>query len=88
MAQHRYSFQDLSRRTPRRSLVTQVAEVDREIEMRASVYPGRVGAGKMREAEAEYQLDTMRAVRRTLQWVADAEPEIRALIEARREADD
>jgi hypothetical protein len=51
------------------SLQAQIAEVEREIEMRVSVYTRQIAAGKLRKSEAEYRTDCMRAVLRTLQYL-------------------
>jgi hypothetical protein len=48
----------------------QLAAVQREIEMREQVYPRRVADGKMNKHHAEWQMQAMRAVLRTLKDVA------------------
>lgn len=55
------------------SLVAQIAEVQREIDMRRSVYPGLVARGRMRESEADLCISRMRDVLATLQWLARTE---------------
>jgi antibiotic biosynthesis monooxygenase (ABM) superfamily enzyme len=49
----------------------QIEEVDRELRMRASVYPGLIGRGKLRQSEADEQLARLQAVRETLVWCRD-----------------
>lgn len=49
------------------SLRLQIAEVEREIRMRESVYPGWVARKKMRQGEADEHLARMRDVLKTLQ---------------------
>lgn len=51
------------------SLQQQIDEVRREIAMRERVYPGQVTRGKMRQSEAAFALDRMRAVLRTLEFL-------------------
>jgi ABC-type nitrate/sulfonate/bicarbonate transport system substrate-binding protein len=63
---------------------SQIAEVQREIALRGNVYPGLVGRGKMRQAEADLCLKRMRAVLETLKWCQAHEPEIREYIRAKR----
>jgi hypothetical protein len=58
---------------PKFSLEAQISEVDRELAMREKVYPGWVKSRKMREQEAEYHLNRMRAVKATLEWLRDRE---------------
>jgi hypothetical protein len=52
------------------SLQAQIAEVEREIEMRVSVYTRQIAAGKLRKSEAEYRTDCMRAVLESLRGLA------------------
>jgi hypothetical protein len=49
------------------SLQAQIAEVEREIEMRVNVYTRQIRGGRLRRSEAEYRTDCMRAVLRSLQ---------------------
>ena len=49
----------------------QIEEVDRELRMRAGVYPGLIGRGKLRQSEADEQLARLQAVRETLVWCRD-----------------
>jgi hypothetical protein len=58
------------------TLAEQIKCVDREIAMRSVVYPGRVRAGKMSQAKADYELACMREVLRTLQRLAQEESPI------------
>jgi hypothetical protein len=48
------------------SLREQIEEVDRELVLRARVYPGQVATGKMRQSVADYHMNRMLAVRETL----------------------
>jgi hypothetical protein len=48
------------------SLREQIEEVERELALRARVYPGQVHMGKMRQSIADYHMNRMQAVRDTL----------------------
>jgi hypothetical protein len=50
-------------------LSVQIAEVERELALRANVYPGLVSRKKMRQAEAEKHTENMMAVLKTLRWL-------------------
>ncbi len=65
---------------PKRSLTTQIKEVEAEIEMRRKVYPGQVGRGAMKDGEAEYKILTMCSVLETLRWLQRHETTIKASI--------
>lgn len=67
------------------SLTAQITEVKRELEQRAKVYPNLVRTQKMREGQAEYQVDVMKGVLATLEWFQNNEADVRAFVEARRE---
>jgi hypothetical protein len=60
------------------SLNLQIEVVEREIKMRESVYPRWVRSGKMRSGVADYELDGMRHVLLTLQWLEKNEARIKA----------
>lgn len=62
------------------SLIGQIAEVDRELAMRAQVYQRNVQAGKMRQAEADLLIERMHAVRATLAFCREHEADIREYI--------
>lgn len=62
------------------SLVAQIAEVERELEIRKRVYSGLVGARKMKEDEATIKMDTMRSVLETLRWIKENEQIVRDAI--------
>lgn len=49
----------------------QIEEVVRELAMRASVYPGMVARGKLRQVEADEHVRRLEAVRDTLVWCRD-----------------
>lgn len=66
------------------SIVSQIAEIDREIAIRMSFYPRQVQAGKMRQMEAEMLLDRAHAIRATLVFCQDNEADIRAYISAKK----
>lgn len=61
-------------------LSAQVAEVRREIGKRREVYARQVTAGKMRQGEADYKISVMESVAKTLDWMIENEPELRAYI--------
>jgi hypothetical protein len=62
------------------SINQQIEEVRREIGYREKVYPFLISRGKLRQSIATYQLDRMRAVLRTLQWLAEHEIEIKGRV--------
>lgn len=51
------------------SLAQQIGCVEREIRMRAAVYPRQVARGKMNQDDADRELAAMRAVLETLRRV-------------------
>lgn len=53
----------------------QIAEVERELQMRRRVYPTRVSEKKMGQQRADLQLDRMEAVLKTLRTVRKLEIE-------------
>lgn len=59
------------------SLNQQIEEVDHELSMRERVYPGLISRGKLSRSKAEFHVERMRAVKATLQWLADNEAEIK-----------
>lgn len=56
-------------------LASQLAEVRREIAYRERVYPRWVENGKIKAAAAQWHLECMRAVERTLAAMMPPEPE-------------
>lgn len=52
------------------SINGQIAEVRRELALRAQVFPKRVRDGKMKQSEADLCMDRMRAVLATLDFMA------------------
>jgi Zn-dependent M16 (insulinase) family peptidase len=69
---------------PRISIFQQIEEVEREIGQRASVYPRLVAAGKMRESIANYHVERMKAVLRSLQWLSVNEQRIKEMLVSKR----
>lgn len=63
------------------SIRQQIEEVEREIALRANVYPRMVSSGKMRESVAEFHTERIKAVLATLQWLQQNEPAIKARTE-------
>ena len=59
------------------SLAQQIEEIEREIKMRVGVYPRQVSSGKMRQSVADYHMERMKAVLRTLEWLRENEAEIK-----------
>jgi hypothetical protein len=53
------------------SLSQQIEEVRRELQLREKVYPNMVRKGQMRPSIADYHMDRMRAVLRTLEKLAE-----------------
>jgi hypothetical protein len=66
------------------SLIGQISEVQREIEMRRSVYQRRVADRKMKQAEAELLIERMEAVLATLLFVQEHEQDFRAYMQSRK----
>lgn len=69
------------------SIVSQIAEVHRELAMRRSTYPRLIARGTMRESEAELCTHRMEAVLKTLMFCQTHETAIRAYIAEQREAE-
>lgn len=67
------------------SLIGQIAEIDREINMRERVYPREVDSGKMKQGEAEMLMQRIHAIRETLLFIQKHETEIRAFIAQRKQ---
>ena len=61
------------------SIIQQIEEVEREIKLRRDVYPRMVLSGKMRQSIADYHMQRMEAVLRTLEWLRDNEAKIKAV---------
>jgi hypothetical protein len=53
------------------SLRAQLEEVERELTLRQRVYAHQISVGKMRASVAEYHMDRLRAVKRTLERLID-----------------
>lgn len=66
------------------SIIGQIAEAERELAMRHSVYPRRVAAGKMRQGEAELLISRQEDIIKTLKWCSDNEADIRAFVAAKK----
>lgn len=64
------------------NLVQQIEEVEYEISMRERVYPGLVTRRKMKQADATYRIERMRAVLKTLQWLQANEAAIKQKVAA------
>lgn len=69
------------------SIVSQIAEIDREIAIRKGFYPRQVQAGKMKQLEAEMLMDRAHAIRATLLFCQENEADIRAFIAAKKKGD-
>jgi len=65
-------------------IASQIAEVKRELALRANTYPRLVAAGKMLQGEADLCTQRMQAVLATLMFCQANEPDIRAFIRERR----
>lgn len=57
-----------------------IAIAERELSMRYCVYPGRVQAGKMTQAAADFEIAGMRAIRDILRLFAEHEAAVRATL--------
>ena len=66
----------------RYSLDAQIAEIERELIIRDRVFADRVATRKMKAGEAEYRIDCLRAVMRTLEWLKRNEVRVRSAIGA------
>jgi len=62
------------------SLNQQIDEVKRELSKRDEVYPHQVATGKLRQSIADFQMERMRAVLRTLEWLQKYESQIRIML--------
>ena len=59
------------------TLVQQIQEVERELSLRAAVFPRQVYAKKMRQGEADEHMTRMQCVLATLKWLQANEAKIR-----------
>jgi len=64
------------------SLNQQIDEVKRELAARDDVYKRLVVTRRIRQSVADFQMDRMRAVLATLEWLQRHEVEIRAFLGA------
>jgi len=62
------------------SLAQQIDEVQRELRARRDVYARLVASGKMRQSIADFQMQRLEAVLKTLEWFQRNEDKIRAAI--------
>lgn len=67
------------------SLVGQIAEIDREISHRESLYPRLVREGKMKEEMRVMLMDRIFAIRATLMFNKDNEADFRQYMACRAE---
>lgn len=72
--------------TKKYSLDAQITEVKRELAQREKVYPNLVRTQRLKEGQAEYQVDTLKAVLATLEWLQASEADVRAFVAAKVEA--
>ncbi len=56
---------------PKPTIHHQVAEVKRELAMRANVFPKLIAAGKLKQAEAELAVQRLEAALSTLEYMRD-----------------
>jgi hypothetical protein len=68
------------------SLVSQIAEVQTEIQKRGEVYGRLVSKGQMRASEADYKIGIMKSVAQTLIWLQRHEETVRKAV-AEKEGD-
>lgn len=68
------------------SLSQQIEEVERELALRANVYPRQVSSGKMRQSVADYHVKRLEAVLATLKHIDRHQDEYRRLVTERVEA--
>lgn len=62
------------------SITAQIEEVDRELRLRAQVYPRLIRKGDMRQSVADMHVDRMQAVLATLRWLQENEAKVKAAI--------
>jgi len=62
------------------SLSQQIEEVKRELAYRGNVYPRLVSSGKLRKGEADYHVERMQAVLKTLEWLEQNETRIKEML--------
>ena len=62
------------------SLNQQIDEVKRELAKRYEVYPRQVQTGKLRQSIADFQVERMRAVLKTLEWLQAHEQQIKIMM--------
>jgi hypothetical protein len=65
------------------SIISQILEADRELQMRRQVYARRVASRDMRQSEADLLIGRMEAIRQTLVFCQHNEADIRAFIAAK-----
>lgn len=68
------------------SLQAQIEETEREIALRAKVYPNQVRRGLMRQSVADHHIERMLAVKSTLEWLAENETAVRAYVTAKKDS--
>jgi hypothetical protein len=61
-------------------LIDQIACARREIALRESVYPSWVARQRMTKESADLELERMRAVLQTLEWLQRNETKVRAAV--------
>ncbi len=66
--------------TKKYSLQAQITEVKRELAQREKVYPNLVRSQRLKEGQAEYQVDTLKGVLATLEWLQSNEADVRAFV--------
>lgn len=64
------------------ALTVQIGELSGELELREQEFQAAVGRGKMRAAEAEYRLASLKAALATLLFVQEHEETIRDAVKA------
>ena len=76
--------------TAKFSITAQIQEVERELAMRAKVYPRQIGYGKAfrSQAEADMHIAIMEAVLETLKWNKNNRPLIVEWVKSRKETAD
>ena len=62
------------------SIMGQIGEIDREINLREKVYPHQISAGKMKQEVADMLMARIQAVRATLLFCQDNEADIREFV--------
>lgn len=68
------------------SLSMQLEEVEYELQMRKTVYPRLITRGTLRKSEADFHIQRLEAVKKTLEWLQENEVQIKEGLALLRQA--